>query len=84
MVSDLTTVNEIEDELARRGLFPSHWQQLAYLSSSGLCCHPLHGSDTMGDLQVGSLSHLHLRCIFLGGSGMRIACLVCQLLKIWL
>ena len=69
VVSDSTTVQDIERELARRCLFPIYHKDLPYISINGSCSRSIKSSDTMGGLSAGPLSHLQIRCRFLGGSG---------------
>jgi hypothetical protein len=69
VVSGSTTVWDVECELARRCLFPSFNKDLLYISINGSRSHSIKSSDTMGGLSAGPLSHLQIRCRFLGGSG---------------
>jgi hypothetical protein len=69
VVSDCTTINDIEHELARRGFFPSTNQDLSYISMTGSRYRRIAHSDSMKDLLAGPLSHFQIRCSFLGGSG---------------
>ena len=69
MVSDCTTINDIEHELARHGFFPAYNQNVPYITMMGLRFREVRRSDTMKDLLAGPLSHFQIRCRFLGGSG---------------
>ncbi|KAG5636455.1 hypothetical protein H0H81_007997 [Sphagnurus paluster] len=60
LVSDHTTINDIEHEMVRRGFFPSHDQNISYISMTGSrSCNIAH-SDTMRDLLTSLLSHFHI------------------------
>ena len=68
VVSDSTTIHDIEHELMWWCLFPFFCKDLLYISI-GSHSHSIKSSDTIGDLSAGPLNHLQIRCRFLGGSG---------------
>lgn len=77
VVNKNTTTAEIMDTLAQRHLIPSDYHSDYLLAS---CKHPKYvvpGWETMSQLGIESLSHLHLRVRLLGGSSKSnpIACL---------
>lgn len=68
VVNENTTTTEIMETLARRQLIPSKYHEDYLLA---LCKSPRYripGWETMSQLGIGSLSHLHLRVQLLGGS----------------
>jgi hypothetical protein len=67
VVTPQTTVYDIMEILWRRGLIPSTYLKTHLLFSS-TSSQPLNGSESMGTIGVGSLSHLYLRVRCLGGA----------------
>jgi hypothetical protein len=61
-----TTANMVLETLWLRGYLPGTYQTTHLLFASG--CRPLAGTDRMGDVGIGSLSHLHLRMRCPGGA----------------
>lgn len=66
VVSNISTVNDIERTLHSRRLVPRGTTQMQLYSGSRW--RPLHGDEQLGDVGIGPLSHVHLRCRLLGGA----------------
>jgi hypothetical protein len=59
VITTETTANMVLKTLWLRGYLPGTYQTTHVLFASG--CQPLTGTDYMGDVGIGSLSHLHLQ-----------------------
>ncbi|KAJ7799974.1 hypothetical protein B0H14DRAFT_3786870, partial [Mycena olivaceomarginata] len=69
LVSKNTTAAEVLDTLRRRSYLPSNYQLTHMLATLGRRPRLLAGSISMGQLGLGSLSHLQLRVRVPGGAG---------------
>jgi hypothetical protein len=63
-----TTVDDLIAGLSLRGFFPRDTIHNVYTSTSRF--RQLAGTDHMGGLGAGSLTHFHFRLSLLGGSGI--------------
>ena len=68
VVNNNTTTTEIMEILAKRRLIPSNFHEDYLLASCKSRKYRIPGWETMGQLGIGSLGHLHLRVKLLGGS----------------
>ncbi|KAF7986747.1 hypothetical protein HWV62_20320 [Athelia sp. TMB] len=68
VVNKNTTTTEIMEILAQRRLIPSNFHEDYLLASCKSQKYRIPGWETMGQLGIGSLGHLHLRVKLLGGS----------------
>lgn len=66
VVSDCTTTNDIEHELARHGFFPAYDQNVPYIAMMGLRSREVRRSDTAKDLLAGPLGHFKFVVDFSG------------------